>query len=235
MEAVRSERRALELPALTADLSAQIAQSAEVTQQAAANYELRAERDAAAAKAAKQAKADLAEAKKSKAKKTAEKARRDAAAQAASRTSERTTLAASVDTGSATSSSTATGSAAAVIAFARAQIGDAYALGATSPNSWDSSSLLQAAFKQAGVSLPRAWQDQSTAGTPGLVEQSQARRHPLPGQRGQRVPHGVLRRCEYHTALYVGDGKFVGAENPSTGIAEKPLTWGPPTGAVRVL
>ncbi|MGC5041628.1 glycoside hydrolase, partial [Streptomyces sp. DT190] len=30
-------------------------------------------------------------------------------------------------------------------------------------------------------------------------------------------------------------GKFVGAQNPSTGIAEKDLSWDPPTGAVRVL
>src|ERR671935_3025998 len=41
----------LELPTLTADLATQVAQSAEATQQAAANYQLQAERDAAAAKA----------------------------------------------------------------------------------------------------------------------------------------------------------------------------------------
>jgi peptidoglycan DL-endopeptidase CwlO len=50
----------IELPTLTADLSATVAESAAATQQAAADYELLAERDAAAAKAAKQAKADRA-------------------------------------------------------------------------------------------------------------------------------------------------------------------------------
>ncbi|GAA3803403.1 C40 family peptidase [Streptomyces chiangmaiensis] len=207
----------LELPTLTADLAAQVAQSADATQQAAANYQLQAERDAAAAKAAKQAKADLAEAKKK-----AEAARKAAAEQAASRSTERTTLAART---SSSSTSTATGSAAAVIAFARAQIGDAYVLGAAGPNSWDCSSLLQAAFKQAGVSLPRVSQDQSTVGTPVSLSNLQ------PGD----ILYWGSAGSAYHVALYVGDGKFVGAENPSTGIVEKPLSWSPPTGAVRVL
>ncbi|MER5436123.1 C40 family peptidase [Streptomyces sp. NPDC002588] len=215
----------LELPILTSDLAGQVAQSAEATQQAAANYELQAERDAAAAKAAKQAKADLTEAKKAEAKKKADAARKAAAEQATSRSAERSTLAASSSSSSSTSTSTATGSAAAIIAFARAQIGDAYVLGATGPNSWDCSSLMQAAFKQAGISLPRVSQDQSTVGTPVSLSNLQ------PGD----ILYWGSAGNAYHTALYVGDGKFVGAENPSTGIVEKPLSWDPPTGAVRVL
>ncbi|MGW4105079.1 C40 family peptidase [Streptomyces sp. NPDC004976] len=214
----------LELPALTADLAAQVAQSADATQQAAANYALQAERDAAAAKAAKQAKADLAKAKKkAEAARKADAERKEAAA---SRSSERTTLTSSAGTTApSTSSSTASGSAAAVIAFARAQIGDAYILGATGPNSWDCSSLLQAAFKQAGISLPRVAQDQSTTGTPVSLSNIQ------PGD----ILYWGSAGSAYHTALYVGDGKFVGAQNPSTGIAEKSLSWDPPTRAVRVL
>ncbi|MFF3748609.1 glycoside hydrolase, partial [Streptomyces kronopolitis] len=30
-------------------------------------------------------------------------------------------------------------------------------------------------------------------------------------------------------------GKFIGAQNPSTGIVERPLSYDQPTGAVRVL
>ncbi|MGC5041635.1 C40 family peptidase, partial [Streptomyces sp. DT190] len=217
----------LELPTLTADLAAQVSRSADATQQAAANYELRAERDAAVAKAAKQAKADLAQAKKkAEAARKAEATRKAEAARekaAASRSSERTTLTSSAGTTTApsTSSSTAGGSAAAVIAFAKAQIGDAYVLGATGPNSWDCSSLLQAAFKQAGISLPRVSQDQSTVGTPVSLSNIQ------PGD----ILYWGSAGSAYHTALYVGDGKFVGAQNPSTGIAEKDLSWDPPTGA----
>ncbi|MEV8604836.1 C40 family peptidase [Streptomyces griseoviridis] len=232
----------LELPTLTADLSAQVAQSADATQQAAANYELRAERDAALSKAAKQAKSDLADAKKkAEAKKRAEAARKAAAERAASRSAERATLSASTTSGggaststsasastsagASTSTSTATGSAASVIAFVKAQVGDAYVSGGTGPNSWDCSGLVQAAFKQVGVSLPRVSQDQSTAGTQVSLSNLQ------PGD----ILYWGGAGSAYHVGVYVGDGMFVGAQNPSTGVVERPLSYDPPTGAVRVL
>ncbi|MGW0996687.1 C40 family peptidase [Streptomyces sp. NPDC002520] len=220
----------LELPTLTADVATQVAQSADATQLAAANYELQAERDAAAANAAKQAKADLAEAKKkAAAKKKAEEAARKEAAARASRAAARTTLSASAgSTGASisTSTSSATGSAATVLAFAKAQIGKSYVMGASGPNAWDCSSLVQAAFKQVGVSLPRVSQDQSTAGTPVSLSNLQP---------GDILYWGSAGSGAYHVAIYAGDGMFVGAQNPSTGIVEKPLSYDPPTGAVRVL
>ncbi|CAL9532612.1 C40 family peptidase [Streptomyces sp. MPA0124] len=226
----------LELPTLTADLAAQVAQSADVTQQAAASYQLQAERDAAAAKAAKQAKADLAEAKKkaAEAKKKAEEAARKEAAERASRAAERTTLSASADTGSSstgtgsstsTSTSTATGSAAAVVSFVQAQVGKAYVSGATGPSAYDCSGLVQAAFKQVGISLPRVSQAQSTAGTQVGLDNLQ------PGD----ILYWGGAGSAYHVGVYVGGGMFVGAQNSSTGVVERPLSYDPPSGAVRVL
>ncbi|WP_121703515.1 C40 family peptidase [Streptomyces sp. E5N298] len=229
----------LELPTLTADLAAQVAQSADVTQQAAASYQLQAERDAAAAKAAKQAKTDLAEAKKkaAEAKKKAEEAERKEAAERASRAAERTTLSASSDTGSSTgtgtssntststSTSTATGSAAAVVSFVQAQVGKAYVSGATGPSAYDCSGLVQAAFKQVGISLPRVSQAQSTAGTQVGLDNLQ------PGD----ILYWGGAGSAYHVGVYVGGGMFVGAQNSSTGVVEKPLSYDPPSGAVRVL
>ncbi|WKX11631.1 C40 family peptidase [Streptomyces sp. NL15-2K] len=217
----------LELPTLTADMSAQVAESAAATQQAAANYQLQAERDAAAAKAAKQAKADLAEAKqKAEAKKkAAQEAARKAAAERASRSAERATLSASVSASTSTSTSTATGSAADIVSFVQAQVGDAYVLGSSGPSSWDCSGLVQAAFKQVGIDLPRVSQDQSTAGTQVSLDNL------LPGD----ILYWGSAGSAYHVAVYIGDGKFVGAQNPSTGVAEKSLSYDPPTGAVRVL
>ncbi|WND35832.1 C40 family peptidase [Streptomyces sp. BB1-1-1] len=227
----------LELPTLTADLAAQVAQSADVTQQAAASYELQAERDAAAAKAAKEAKADLADAKKKAAeeKKKAEEAARKAAAERASRSAERATLSASADTGSSdssgssagssTSTSTATGSAAAVVAFVQSQVGDAYVSGGTGPNSWDCSGLVQAAFKSVGVDLPRVSQSQSTAGTQVGLSNLQ------PGD----ILYWGGAGSAYHVGVYVGDGMFVGAQNSSTGVVKASLDYDPPSGAVRVL
>jgi cell wall-associated NlpC family hydrolase len=212
----------LELPTLTADLATQVAQSAEATQLAAANYQLQAERDAAAAHAAKQANADLAAAKKkaAEAKRKAEAARK--ATEAASRSTARTVLSAATSTAS---TSTATGSAAAIVAFVKAQIGDSYVMGGTGPNSWDCSGLVQAAFKQVGVSLPRVSQGQSTAGTQVSLSNLQ------PGD----ILYWGGAGSAYHVAVYVGDGMFVGAQNPSTGVVEKPLSYDPPSGAVRVL
>ncbi|MBZ6141108.1 C40 family peptidase [Streptomyces olivaceus] len=223
----------LELPTLTADLAAQVAHSADVTQQAASSYELRAERDAAAAKAAKQAKADLAEAKKKAAeeKKKAEEAARKTAAERASRTAERTTLSASSDTGSAESAGSSSvappssGSAAAIVSFVQAQVGKAYVSGATGPSAYDCSGLVQAAFNQVGISLPRVSQAQSTAGTQVGLDNLQ------PGD----ILYWGGAGSAYHVGVYVGDGMFVGAQNSSTGVVEKPLSYDPPSGAVRVL
>ncbi|WP_437085739.1 C40 family peptidase [Streptomyces sp. enrichment culture] len=226
----------LELPTLTAEMAAQVAQSADATQQAAANYQLQAERDAAAAKAAKEAKADLKEAKAKAAakKKAAQEARRDAAERAA-RDAERATLTVSADTGTgsgdtggssaSTSTSTATGSAAAVVSFVRAQVGAAYVSGATGPSAYDCSGLVQAAYKQVGVSLPRVSQDQSVAGTQVSLDSLQ------PGD----ILYWGGAGSAYHVGIYVGDGMFVGAQNSSTGVVEKPLSYDPPSGAVRVL
>ncbi|WP_405888016.1 C40 family peptidase [Streptomyces sp. NBC_01136] len=213
----------LELPTLTADLATQLAQSADATQQAAANYELQAERDAAAAKAAKQAKSDLADAKnKAEAKKKAEDARKAAAAQAASRSSARTVLSASA---SSNVSAPASGSVATVIAFLKAQVGDAYVLGGTGPNTWDCSGLVQAAFKQVGVDLPRVSQDQSTFGTPVSLSNIQV---------GDILYWGAAGSA-YHVGVYIGNGQYLDAANPSKGVLIQDLSGYPATGAVRVL
>ncbi|MFG3048935.1 C40 family peptidase [Streptomyces sp. NPDC048202] len=219
----------LELPTLTADVATQVAQSADATQQAAANYELQAERDAAAASAAKQAKADLAEAKqKAEAKKQAQEEARKQAAARATRNAERTVLAASASTGASstiTGSSSATGSAASIVSFVKSQVGKAYVSGATGPSAYDCSGLVQTAFKQVGISLPRVSQDQSTAGTQVSLDNLQ------PGD----ILYWGSAGSAYHVGVYVGDGMFVGAQNPSSGVVERPLSYDQPTGAVRVL
>ncbi|MFJ6729879.1 C40 family peptidase [Streptomyces sp. NPDC091281] len=219
----------LELPVLTGDVAAQVAQSANATQQAAANYQLAAERDAAAAAAAKEAKKDLAEAKKVAAKKkAAEEARRAAAEAAVSRSTERANLstASSASTSSSdTVSAPASGSVGTVISFLRAQLGDAYVMGATGPNAWDCSSLVQAAFRQVGVDLPRVSQDQSMAGTDVSLSNIQVGDILYWGGKGSA----------YHVGVYIGDGQYLDAANPSKGVVIQDLSGYPASGAVRVL
>lgn len=218
----------LELPTLTADLAAQVAQSADATQQAAANYQLQAERDAAAAKAAQQAKADLAKAKKkAEAKKKAAEEARKAAAERAARDAERTSLSTTSTSTAATqtASAPASGSVATVISFLKAQLGDAYVMGASGPNAWDCSSLVQAAFKQVGVDLPRVSQDQSMVGTDIPLSQI---------QQGDILYWGG-KGSAYHVGVYLGNGQYLDAANPSKGVVIQDLSGYPASGAVRVL
>ncbi|MER5311162.1 C40 family peptidase [Streptomyces sp. NPDC002773] len=117
------------------------------------------------------------------------------------------------------------GSAASIVAFARAQVGDAYVRGGTGPNSWDCSGLVQAAYRQAGIDLPRISSDQSSMGTSVSLSNLQ------PGD----ILYWGSRSGSYHVAIYVGGGMYVGAQNTSTGVVERSLDWDTPSGAVRIL
>ncbi|AWL86765.1 glycoside hydrolase [Streptomyces griseus] len=228
----------IEMPTITDGLSTAVAASAQATQQVALDLETQASEDAAAEKAAKTAKKAHAEAvRKAEAKKKAEAAAKAEAeaeerAERASRTSERTTLSASSgssDSGSSTSapssSSNVSGSAASIVAFAKAQVGDAYVSGGTGPNAWDCSGLVQAAYRTAGIDLPRVSQSQSTAGTQVSLDNLQ------PGD----ILYWGGAGSAYHVAIYVGGGEFVGAQNSGTGTVQRSLDYDRPTGAVRVL
>ncbi|MFJ9886203.1 C40 family peptidase [Streptomyces sp. NPDC091287] len=232
----------IEMPTITSGFSTAVAASAQATQQVALDLETQADEDAAAEKAAKAAKKAHAEAvRKAEAKKKAEAAAKAKAeaeaeerAERASRTSERTTLSASSgssdssDSGSsasAPSSSNVSGSAASIVAFAKAQVGDAYVSGGTGPNAWDCSGLVQAAYRTAGIDLPRVSQSQSTFGTQVSLDNLQ------PGD----ILYWGGAGSAYHVAIYVGGGEFVGAQNSSTGTVQRSMDYDRPTGAVRVL
>ncbi|MEU2230182.1 C40 family peptidase [Streptomyces vietnamensis] len=228
-------------------LASAVAASAEASQQEALDQNLQTLEDAALHKAAKEAKKAKAEAERKAAAERAEKARlkaeqeRKEAAERASRDAARTqlsTTSSSNDSGSSSSDSGSTasesgssqtqaptGSAAAIVAFARAQIGDAYVSGGTGPNSWDCSGLVQAAYRAAGIDLPRISYEQSSMGTEVSLSNLQ------PGD----ILYWGSRSGSYHVAIYVGGGKYVGAQNPSSGVVEHSLDWDTPSGAVRIL
>lgn len=227
----------LEMPVLNLDLAAEVSSAvvtaAENTRAAAVEGELTAQEESArtgAAAEAKQAKEAAQKKADDEAKKAQEEAARKAEAERANRSTTRATL--STKSGSTPSDGSgasvaapATGSAAAIVNFARAQVGKAYVMGGTGPSSFDCSGLVQAAYRQAGISLPRMSQAQSSAGTSVSLSALQ------PGD----ILYWGSKGSAYHVAIYVGGGKFVGAQNPSTGIVERSLSYDKPTGAVRVL
>ena len=92
-------------------------------------------------------------------------------------------------------------------------------MGATGPNAWDCSSLVQAAFKQVGVDLPRVSQDQSMAGTPVSLANLQV---------GDILYWGGTGSA-YHVGVYIGNGQYLDAANPSKGVVIQDLSGYPAT------
>ncbi|MFF7839650.1 NlpC/P60 family protein [Streptomyces ossamyceticus] len=101
--------------------------------------------------------------------------------------------------------------AAKALAFARAQIGKPYVWGATGPGSYDCSGLTQAAWKAAGVDLPRTTYDQVNAGT--TVSLSAAR------------PGDLIFFYDNigHVGLYIGNGMMIHAPKPGTYVREESI------------
>ncbi|MFF2063539.1 NlpC/P60 family protein [Streptomyces sp. NPDC058200] len=124
-------------------------------------------------------------------------------------------------TGSGTSDGTYATKAAKVLAFARTQIGKPYVWGATGPSSYDCSGLTQAAWKEAGVELPRTTWDQVKAGTRVATEDL------LPGDL-------VFFYDDIsHVGIYIGDGMMIHAPKPGANVREESIYYMPIYGSVR--
>ncbi|MFB7471669.1 transglycosylase family protein [Kitasatospora sp. NPDC056184] len=116
---------------------------------------------------------------------------------------------------------TATGSMAAAVSFAQSKVGQAYVYGGTGNGGWDCSGLTQAALRAAGVSVPRIAADQAAASTHVSLDALKAGDLLFWSNNGK--DSGV-----YHVALYIGDGKYVEAANPSSGVRLQTVAnWAP--------
>jgi hypothetical protein len=103
------------------------------------------------------------------------------------------------------------GKAAKALAFARAQIGKPCVWGATGPDSYDSSSLTQAAWRAAGVSLPRTVHGQATAGTAIPLTDIQF---------GDLI---FFHDNVSHVGFYTGNGMMIHAPSPGASIREESI------------
>lgn len=119
-------------------------------------------------------------------------------------------------TGSAGSSSDSsyTAKAAKVIAFARAQIGKPYVWGATGPGSYDCSGLTSAAWRAAGVNLPRTTYDQVNVGTTVSLANAQP---------GDLV---FFYDDISHVGIYIGNGMMIHAPKPGAYVREESIYYG---------
>ncbi|MFG3001179.1 NlpC/P60 family protein [Streptomyces sp. NPDC048340] len=111
--------------------------------------------------------------------------------------------------------------AARAVAFAYGAIGKPYVWGATGPGSFDCSGLTQAAWRAAGVSLPRTTYTQINT--------------------GQRVPRDRLAPGDLvffysgvtHVGLYIGNGQMIHAPRPGSTVRVAPVDSMPWAGASR--
>ncbi|MFE5599464.1 NlpC/P60 family protein [Streptomyces coelicoflavus] len=113
--------------------------------------------------------------------------------------------------------------AAAAVAYAYQKLGSPYVWGATGPNAFDCSGLTQAAYRAAGVSLPRTTYAQIDAGR--RVSRSEL----LPGDL-VFFYSGIS-----HVGIYVGNGRMIHAPNPSAPVRVAPVDEMPFAGATRVV
>ncbi|KMS79745.1 hypothetical protein ACH49_11275 [Streptomyces leeuwenhoekii] len=113
--------------------------------------------------------------------------------------------------------------AAAAVAYAHRKIGSPYVWGATGPDAFDCSGLVQAAYRAAGVALPRTTYAQIGAG------RRVSRAELLPGDLVFFYP-GIS-----HVGIYVGNGRMIHAPNPSAPVRSAPIDQMPFAGATRVV
>jgi cell wall-associated NlpC family hydrolase len=130
------------------------------------------------------------------------------------------------DSGSATSSDvgnvSSSGKGAVAVAFAKSQIGKPYVFGATGPGSYDCSGLTSAAWREAGVSIPRNSRAQSTGA-------------------GRAVSRSELKPGDLiffyspvsHVGIYVGNGIMVHAPRPGKSVSYSKISTMPYVGARR--
>lgn len=112
-----------------------------------------------------------------------------------------------------------------VISAAQSQTGTPYGWGGTGPNSFDCSGLVQWAYGQADVSLPRVAHDQVNHGT--RVSYGDA-------QRGDILYWSDGGGYAYHVAIYLGNDRMIDAPNSGSTVGERNVTRHNLAGAVRL-
>ncbi|WP_142265793.1 C40 family peptidase [Streptomyces sp. SLBN-115] len=113
--------------------------------------------------------------------------------------------------------------AAEAVSYAYSKLGSPYVWGATGPNAFDCSGLVLAAYRSAGVSLPRTTYAQIGAG------QRVSRSELLPGDM-VFFYSGIT-----HVGLYIGNGQMIHAPNPSAPVRVASIDEMPFAGATRVV
>ena len=126
-----------------------------------------------------------------------------------------------------TSSIQASSKAASVVALAKEQVGKPYVWGATGPDKFDCSGLVQYVYQHAaGINLPRTTYDQVKVGQTVPLDKLQA----------VDLVFWGSETAPYHVAIYIGNNQYVNSATPDQGtILQNMSSYYYPTIAKRVL
>ncbi|QAR35438.1 C40 family peptidase [Latilactobacillus curvatus] len=114
----------------------------------------------------------------------------------------------------------------AVVNLAQQQVGKPYVWGATGPNSFDCSGLVQYVYSHAaGINLPRVTNQQEACGSEVSLNALEPGDLLFWGNRGST----------YHVAIYIGGGNFVQAPEPGQNVKVTNMKYYYPNFARRVL
>ena len=106
-----------------------------------------------------------------------------------------------------------------VVQYAKDNLGKKYVWGATGPNSFDCSGLMQYIYKKVGINLNRVSRDQATQGI--AVSKSNLQPGDLVFFRG--INSSSSSTYISHVGIYIGNGEFIHASNPTRGVVKDSL------------
>ena len=106
-----------------------------------------------------------------------------------------------------------------VVQYAKDALGKKYVWGATGPNSFDCSGLMQYIYKKVGINLNRVSRDQAKQGV--AVSKSNLQPGDLVFFRG--INSSSSSTYISHVGIYIGNGEFIHASNPTRGVVKDSL------------
>lgn len=112
-----------------------------------------------------------------------------------------------------------------IVSIAKQQLGKPYVWGATGPNSFDCSGLVQYVYKQIGITLPRTTYQQEYQGKAVSLNELQ------PGDLLFWGNYGSA----YHVAIYIGNGNFIQAPTSGQSVKITNMNYYRPNFARRIL
>ncbi|MBW3349178.1 NlpC/P60 family protein [Limosilactobacillus reuteri] len=112
-----------------------------------------------------------------------------------------------------------------IVSIATQQLGKPYVWGATGPNSFDCSGLVQYVYKQIGINLPRTTYQQEYQGKAVSLNELQ------PGDLLFWGNYGSA----YHVAIYIGNGNFIQAPTSGQSVKITNMNYYRPNFARRIL